>query len=294
MKTFIDCVPCFFNQAVKLAALSGADEKQTREIIDTLSGKIPGLSFSLSPPELSRLIYKIAADVTGVSDPCAGMKKKSNRLALKSRRAFRDKLDSSRERLLAAVKLAIAGNIIDYGTGDALDVTDEIAKLLAMEDEAIKSEDSRTFDYVRFKSSLAKSRRILYLADNAGEIVFDRILMEEIKRMHNNIEIFCAVKEKPIINDALIEDAVQCGIGACADILSSGSDAPGTVLSLCGEKFTKTLESADMVISKGQGNFEAFEIEDRPVFYLFMAKCPVVAREAGCGPGDINLIAKGG
>ena len=128
------------------------------------------------------------------------------------------------------------------------------------------------------------------MADNAGETVFDRILIEEIKKGDSNKEIIYAVKESPAINDALIEDAYYCGIDRIAKVISSGSDAPGTVLSLCSKKFLKLYRNADMIISKGQGNFEALSNAKRPIFFMFMAKCPVIAREVNCKIGDVILL----
>ncbi len=131
------------------------------------------------------------------------------------------------------------------------------------------------------------------LADNSGETVFDRILIEEIAR--RGVTVTYAVKERPIINDALAQDAAACGIDRIARVISSGSDAPGTVLSLCSRGFLRELSDADMVISKGQGNFEALSSSaQRPVFFLFMAKCPVVARDVDCAIGDIILLRKKG
>jgi len=127
------------------------------------------------------------------------------------------------------------------------------------------------------------------LGDNAGETVFDRILIEEIRQIDKNKKIYYAVKAQPIINDALFEDARVCGIDSSAEIISSGSDAPGTILEICSKEFLDIYKQADMVISKGQGNFEALSCPGRSVFYLFMAKCSVIARYVGCDIGDIIL-----
>ena len=109
---------------------------------------------------------------------------------------------------------------------------------------------------------------------------------------HETKNIIYVVKEKPVINDALIEDALACGIDKSAQVMSSGSDAPGTILSLCSKDFLRIYKKADMVISKGQGNFEALSGAKRQVFFLFMAKCPVIAQEIGCGLGDIILLPR--
>ena len=196
---------------------------------------------------------------------------------------------SADDPLLFAVEMAISGNIIDYGAKNSLNVDEELAKILNEEKEVIKKGKNNIFDYAIFRRVLKDSKAILYLADNAGEVVFDRILIEQIKSMYKDKDIIYAVKEKPVINDALRQDAEDCGIGKTAGIVSSGSDAPGTVLSLCSEEFLSIYREADMVISKGQGNFEALSETQRPVFFLFIAKCPVIAKDAGCSVGDVIL-----
>jgi len=130
----------------------------------------------------------------------------------------------------------------------------------------------------------------LYLADNAGEVVFDRVLVEEIKKEYPDKIIHYVVKSKPIINDALIEDAKACGMDKAARVISNGTDAPGTIFTLCSKEFKRIYRGADMIISKGQGNFESLSGGKRPIFFLFMVKCPVVARETGCKMGDIILF----
>ena len=112
--------------------------------------------------------------------------------------------------------------------------------------------------------------------------------------MYPEIKIWFAVKEKPAINDALVNDAQECGISGIAEIISSGSDAPGTMLSLCSEPFLKIFKSADMVISKGQGNFETLSDINRPIFFLLLAKCPVIANHIGSRIGDVILFYRHG
>ena len=139
-------------------------------------------------------------------------------------------------------------------------------------------------DYQKLKDALKNTDRILYLADNAGETLFDRLLIEELNR-----EVIYAVKEKPIINDALVEDAIFCGLDKVARVISCGSDAPATVLNLCSKAFLEIYEDSKLIISKGQGNYEALNGEKKLMFFLFKAKCPVVAKDINCQIGDIIL-----
>lgn len=270
--------------------MAGAGERMQKKVLNELAGILPEFPLTSSPPEMGRIIYGLAKRITKKDDPYLEIKEKSNKLALGIYDKLKKKVSCSHDRLLMAVKLAIAGNIIDYGVKNSLNVNVELARILNEENKAIKKETKSIFDYAGFKSALRRAKTILYLADNAGETVFDRILIEEIKKIDRDKKIVYAVKEKPVINDALVEDACVCGIDKLAEVISSGSDAPGTVLSLCSIDFLKIYEKSDMVISKGQGNFEALSREKRPIFFLFMAKCPVIAMDVGCDVGDIILL----
>ncbi len=289
MKTYLDCIPCFFKQALEAARTAGASAKTQKKILDELAGILPKISLTSSPPETGRIIYSLVGKITGKNDPYLKEKKRSNELALAIYDKLKRKVALAGDKLLLAVELAIAGNIIDYGVKNSLNVDAELAKILNQEEEVIKKENKAIFDYAKFKRVLRQAKNILYLADNAGEVVFDRILIEQIKSMDKGKGIIYAVKEKPAINDALRADAIACGIEEIARIVSSGSDAPGTVLSLCSNNFLSIYRRADMVISKGQGNFEALSNAKRPVFFLFMAKCPVIAKDVGCKVGDVIL-----
>ncbi len=289
MKTYLDCIPCFFRQALEASRLAGAGFRMQRQVLNEVAKIGPSFSLSSSPPETGRIIYRLVSRLTGKKDPYANIKKESNLKALKLYPRLKRRISRSRDPLAAAVRLAIAGNIIDYGVKNSLNVEYELEKIMKAENKLIQKEDKRFYQYAKFRRTLLKSKEVLYLADNSGEVVFDRLLLEEIKRLDPLKKILYAVKSRPSINDALRKDAEQCGIDAAAEIITSGSDAPGTVLSLCSSGFLRVYRKADMVISKGQGNFEALSCSPRPVFFLFMAKCPVVASHAGCRIGDIIL-----
>jgi len=198
---------------------------------------------------------------------------------------LKEKVAKAQDRLLMAVEIAIAGNVIDYGAKNTLNIEEEIDRLL---DEEFSSKVGKTiFDYAHFKKDLLQAKTVLYLGDNAGETVFDRVLIEEIPK---GKEIIYAVREKPVINDALMEDALMCGIDQCAKVMSSGVDAPGTILKFCSQEFCRIFESADIIISKGQGNYETLNSEGGRIYFLFRAKCPVIARHAQVALGDIVLM----
>ncbi len=277
MRTYLDCIPCFFKQALKAARLAGANEDTQKRILDNLAAEIPNFPLSSSPPEMGGIVYRLVREITGEEDPFKEVKDEYNKIALNSYPDLKNKVIHSGDRLLAAIRLAIAGNVIDLGVDNPFDLEKEI--------EDVFKKDFAIFDYQEFKEALKSTKQILYLADNAGEVVFDRILIEEL-----NKEVTYVVRDKPVINDALIEDAKFCGIDKMAKIISNGSDVPGTVLSLCSRDFLDLYEKAKLIISKGQGNFEGLAGSDNaPIFFLFKVKCPVIGNDVGCNDGDIVL-----
>lgn len=290
MRTYLECIPCFFRQALEASALAGADEALRKKILDKVAEALPGFSLESSPPLMAKIIHSAVKEYTLKEDPYAEVKAKSNALALGAYAALKEKVATSGDRLGKAVEIAIAGNIIDFGAKNRLNVQDEINNILEREADKLTEERQGLFEFDKFKKVLKSSASILYLADNAGETVFDRVLLEQIRDMGGKRVIY-AVKESPIINDALRKDAIDAGLGTLSEIISSGSDAPGTLLDICSSDFLERYNNADMVISKGQGNFEALSSPGREVFYLFMAKCPIVARSVNCEVGDIILTS---
>ncbi len=289
MKTYLDCIPCFFRQALEAARIAGADSKTQKKILDKLAQIVPKFSLTSTPPQMGMTFHKIIKNMTGNNDPYYDKKVKSNKLALALYPQLKKKVLNSSDQLLTAVELAIAGNIIDYGAKNSLNVDKELEKIMINEEETIFKERKALFDYQSFRQRVENASTILYLGDNAGEIVFDRVLIEQIKEIDKNKKIIFAVRDKPIINDVLIEDAHTCGIDRVAEVISSGSAAPAVITCLCSDKFLKIYKEADMVISKGQGNFEGLSGEDRSIFFLFMAKCPVIARHVKAKVGDYIL-----
>lgn len=270
--------------------MAGANAKTQKKILDEIAKAIPDIKLSSTPPEMGKTIHDIVKKLTGKEDPYKKLKERAAEQTLKIYPELKKKTESANDKLLMAVELAIAGNIIDYGTKNSLNVEKELTKILQREQSVIEDEKESIFDFKSFKQAVKMAENILYIGDNVGETVFDCILLEEIKRIYPEKEIVYAVREKPIINDALKEDAVKAGIDNFARIISSGSDVPGTILPLCSKEFLGIFKKADLVISKGQGNYETLSDEKRPIFFLFMAKCPVIARDVNCKVGEIVLV----
>jgi len=276
MKTYFDCLPCFLNQALRAAKIATDDEGKVKEVLDEVGLMLKDIPLESSPPESGRLVYRKVSEITGNWDPFREIKDKSTKKAMSLYPFLKSHVEKSNDRLLAAIRIAIAGNVIDFGPGRAFDIEKDTDKTLKKE--------FAICDYNKFKDCLDKADEILYLGDNAGECVFDRILIEEMKK-----PVIYVVRNTPVINDATYEDAVKAGIDKVATILSSGTDAPGTVLKTCSLKFKNVYKNSKFIISKGQGNYEALSNERCAIFFLLTVKCQVITNDIGAGEGDIIL-----
>jgi len=280
MKTYLDCIPCFFRQGLEAARMVTGNEEKQREVLDRIAEELPQISVNSTPPEMGRKIHKIVRRITGSSDPYREIKDKYNKIALGLYPELRERVRKAKDPLLMSIRVAIAGNIIDFGVKTHIDIEKEVEEIL--------KQDFAIFDYIPFKKVLGHTDELLYIADNSGEVVFDRIMIELIIEKLNK-KVTYAVREKPIINDATIEDALFCGIDKVARVISSGSDGPGTFLFLATNEFRSYFNRVKLIISKGQGNYETLSEEDKPIFFLLKAKCPIIAKDLGCKAGDIVL-----
>jgi len=260
------------------------DEKTQTKVLKEVMKHLQNISFTNSPPELSREVHQIIKRITKSKDPYKKVKDQSNEMAKKQYPYLKKLVTGSDDPLLMAIKLSIVGNVIDFGTMNRLNVDDMI-------DNAVKREFDAS-SYPQFKSVLDQSETILFLADNTGEIFFDKLLLEELVEK----QITYVVKANPIINDATVEDAYLAGIDKLATVIDGDSgqkqSAPGMILSYASKEFLDLFESSDMVISKGQGNYEGLSDVDRDVFFMLVAKCPLVARDIGGEVGKIILRVK--
>jgi uncharacterized protein with ATP-grasp and redox domains len=276
MKTYLDCLPCFLSQALRAARIATDDKKKIKKVLDEVGMMLKDIPIESTPPESGRVIYHKINEITGNPDPYKAIKNESTEKALYLYPSLKNKVEKSSDRLLTAIKIAIAGNVIDFGANQDFD--------LKRDTEEIIDKDFSICDYREFKEHLDKANEILYIGDNAGECVFDRVLIEEIDK-----PVTYVVRDVPVINDATYEDAVKAGLDRITTIISSGTDAPGTVLKTCSEVFRKIYDNSEFIISKGQGNYEVLSNERRPIFFLLKAKCQVIADDIGIHEGDIVL-----
>jgi uncharacterized protein with ATP-grasp and redox domains len=254
--------------------MATSDEKQIKEILDRVAALIKDFRVDQTPPEMGEVIYRTVKEVTGNKDPYRELKKENIREALSLYPQLKKTIDESGDKLVTAIRLSIAGNVIDLGINREFDLARDIRKILDQE---------FAVSHIReFREKLKGAGSVLYIGDNAGESVFDRILIEELGK-----PVTYVVRDVPVINDVTMEDAVASGLDRVAELISSGTTAPGTILNYCSAEFIDRFNRAELIISKGQGNYEGLSASDRPVFFLLKAKCSIIADDLGVSKDDI-------
>ena len=285
MKVYYECAPCFLRQAKEALDLATDDQSLKMEIMEELVGVV---SRDFHKEAVSNVvgtkIHRIIKNRTGNEDPYLLEKRKGNEIALKFLPKIKEIL-KEKNGLEIYIKAAITGNLIDFG---ALGVNFDVEKGITqnMEKELALNQ------VCELEHALQSAKNVLYLADNSGEIAFDKLLIEKLKDY--DVDVTVALKEKPILNDAGIEDAVQIGLDEVAKLVSTGTDSIGILYADISEEFKEIFEGADLVISKGLGNYEGLtemELKNKPVFCLFNAKCNPIAKSVGVNLRD-NVVLK--
>jgi uncharacterized protein with ATP-grasp and redox domains len=279
METYFDCIPCFVRQTLDTVRMVTNDKSVQEKMLRKVLQDISTMDLQQSPPVMAQHIHRFIREVSGQSDPYLSIKNRFNQVALEIYPELKNQVENSANPLETALRLAIAGNVIDSGVNSNLQENHV--------HEAIEHALTAPFggDVEGFSKAVAAADKILYLADNAGEIVFDRLLLGQLPLT----KVTLAVKGAPIINDATLADAQAAGITKLVQVIDNGSDAPGTVLTDCSETFRKYFAQADLVIAKGQGNYETLSQEKKDIFFVLKAKCPVIAQDLGCQVGSLVL-----
>jgi len=260
------CFFCFTRAFEKLIKREDLTKEEGNLLIRDIINLFCDKWGTLSMPEISREMHYFLKNYTNNPDPYKKEKKESNDLALKMAPELDELIRKSPDPFNTALRLAIAGNIIDFATNDQFDLQATINTAL---------ESGFIIDHSRkLKKEIERAGAVLYLGDNSGEILFDRLFINTIR--HSNLTF--AVRGGPIINDATMEDALYTGMTGVAEVISSGYDVPSFIPEKSDKKFQECFAKADVIISKGQGNLEGLlHLNDRRIFFLLMTKCDVVA-----------------
>ncbi|MGM0517718.1 MAG: damage-control phosphatase ARMT1 family protein [Pseudomonadota bacterium] len=277
MKTYLDCYPCFMRQALQASRFAGIDEAGQKRILLSVMSSLESMPDGASPPTMAREIHRLVREIGGNPDPYRTAKVRSTEHALTWYPVLRDRIDAANDPLDMAIRLSIAGNIIDLGASVDYDLEDSIDRVL--------SQPLAIDDMSDLRRRLEKVSRVLYLGDNSGESVFDRLLIETL-----DVPVTYVVRGAPTINDVTYQEAVEAGLDTIAEIIDNGSDAPGTLLDTTSPDFREHFDSAELILAKGQGNFESLSHVDAPIVFLLQAKCSVIAGELGIA--EKGLVVK--
>ncbi len=264
--------------------MASQNEGIQRKVLTSVLSILSNISTQASPPEIAHLVHLRVKSITGNFDPYREIKKKQNEMALQFESTVSLQIAEMSDSLKAAMMFSAVGNAIDLAPH--CPIPDIYKRYMEMISKGFAWDD-----YELFLKKLARSKSLLYLGDNAGEIVWDKILIEELIETFG-LDITYAVRGFPILNDVTMEDAHFVGLDKVAKVVSNGFDAPGTLLDRCSEKFLKHYKTSDLILSKGQGNYESLSEEHRPIFFLLNVKCSVIAEDIHCSLGDLVLKAQ--
>jgi uncharacterized protein with ATP-grasp and redox domains len=284
MQMEADCVPCLLGRVLFETNLCAPEKKSKvmRECIKVLSEKYrPGVNSAVTATAVHRRAY----DLLECRDPYADLKERSNEVAEDIFGKAKDFVESAKDPLEAASLVAIAGNVLDFGIGSALDDPEE----LASEFDSLVGQGLSINDVPTMREILEKAENVVYLLDNCGEVVLDKLLVAELKWF--GVRVVGVVKGEPILTDATEEDARSTGIDKLFDeVLTTESFAVGIDLKRIGQRLKKKLKDADLIVSKGMANFESLSDTDlRPIAHLLRAKCLPVAKAIGAKKED-NVV----
>jgi len=277
MNMALECIPCFVRQAAEAVEMSGIDDRRREQLLRRLLHAIADADWDVMPVAITQRLNRMVRAETGQADPYRPLKDRMNRTALGLLPALADLAHRHQRPREAAVRLAIAGNLLDAGSKLRLAPEDLPARLNGIWDMPLVGSVADLF------RAADDARHILYLADNAGEIVFDRLLIEALPIQ----KITVAVRGAPVINDATLEDAETAGIANIVSVISNGSDAPGTLVEECSQEFRDVFNRADLILAKGQGNYETLSDTHKDVFFLLTVKCPLIAADIGAPVGAL-------
>ncbi len=287
MKIDAECYPCMMSQALRAARLSGLEGKDLMEAVRESAAVIAAAEPDLSPPGVAALFYDRLKEVSGTDDPYRDLKSESNARAAALLPRLREEAMGSADPLSYALKAAVAGNIIDFGArAEPGDLEENLRRVL---------ESDPFIDHsARLREDLAAASSLLIICDNAGEIAMDLLLAEVVASLYPGIAITAAVRGGPAINDATLEDARQTGLDPAFPVITTGLAVAGVELERCSPRFREAFHSADVILAKGQGNFETLDARAENIFFLFQVKCECVSKALGAGKQDAVILSRRG
>lgn len=279
MEIYLDCYPCILRQAIEASRMAGATTSQQKAVVLETLEILSQLPDGVTPPEIGTHVHEKVRQITGNPDPYQSVKNEATQQALTMLPKLRAMIDDSDDPLETAIRLSIAGNIIDFGPNRDYDLWEVVERVLSM--------DLSINDLPSLRNRLEQVESVLFLADNAGETVFDRLLIETLPK-----PVTYVVRGGPVLNDATLEDAFAAGIDLVAEVLDNGAQIPGTILADCNPAFQERFRDAPLILAKGVGNYETLSAVKAPIFFLLQVKCPIIGLDVGVAAGS-TVVKRG-
>ena len=277
MEMYLECAICIQKQALQIGRIATNNERELERILRRTMQFVMEEDWHKSPLEMGRSVQDIIAEITGIEDPYKELKRQSNEAALKLIPKVKEKMKKVDDPLKIAIKAAIAGNIMDFGALASFDIERTL--------EDVLNEEMELKDYKLLKEKLKSAKVLTYIADNAGEIVFDSVLLEEIAKLKNIEKVIIVVRDRPLINDVTTDDLKYTGIDTLpkVEVATLHIEDKRAI-----QEATQRIENSDIVISKGQGNYEMFSTL-KGIFFLLMIKCDILSKDIGEPKGSAVL-----
>ena len=280
MKIDEACVGCIINQSAKVSSAIGADKDLSNKLTSTVEDLSKNFSFNDTPPEIAAYVYEKMAEIANKEDLYDEVKKHSTQKALSFVPLLKEKLSKSEDKLLIATKIAVAGNVIDLAAEVEFDLEEELEKIFHT--------NFAHNDFDIFAPKLEKASKVIVLGDNVGEHIFDYMFIQILQELYPKIEFTYMVRGNPIINDVTMKEAKEYGFDSLCNLVDSGVNTPGFVYQRATREAQELFDNADLVISKGMGNYECLTPSHRDnICFLLKVKCGVVGNSLGKEVGDI-------
>lgn len=280
------CLPCLVNQVVRVANMAGVQDRHA--LYHKFFACLAQADFTRSNPELLGEFFRLVKSALNNPDPYHELKLHYDRMFLALLPQFRQRIASARDPFAEAVKYAVAGNLIDFSPLHAITEEQALRAFDSLEEKTLPPES-----IAQLRADIRQAKTILYIGDNCGEVCLDRLLLEHIRQENPAAQLFFGVRGAPIVNDALEEDARIAGIAQLACIVSNGDDCQGTVLARTSERFQRIYADADVILSKGQANFESLSEDEGNVYFLMTVKCDVISSYTGVPAGSMVCMRRG-
>jgi uncharacterized protein with ATP-grasp and redox domains len=269
-----ECMPCIIKSYLRLVQAGALPEESVEPGMRRLLALLAAVDYRIPPPVFGREMHRMIRSLATEPDPYRSVKENANRSMMALYPTFQEMVNEADDPFDAALRLAIAGNVIDSGPDHHMDITETIDRIV---NASLAIDDS-----LLLKSDIREAETVLFIGDNCGEIVLDKLL---IATLHHP-GVFYAVRGGPVLNDATLADASFVRMEETARVLTTGDDAPGVVLEAASDEFLRVFNRADVIISKGQGNLEGLIDMPQNIYFLLVTKCDVIAKRLGVGVGD--------